>query len=374
MFISRYKYQGREDRWDFDEIEFSSVNLFVGDSATGKTRLFNTIFNLGSFAVSDKFFTGYWKIEFSHNKTTFRWELEAQKIEGKNRILIEKLWRIELDDEVLLVDRSPEHFTYQGNRNLPRLSTTTTSISLLKEEQDISSAYEGFYSILRRRFHLDAPKSVTELTSIPRHIVEKIQFSKSLRDLYEADITLNAKLYLLDHCFNEIYTQIIQHYKAIFPFVQEAVIRNLNDIATNVASTSDVPVFCIRERGGDSLIPVTELSSGMQKVLLLLTDILSLPNGGLYMVDEYENSLGIGAINFLPELIFSRENENQFLITSHHPYLINEIPPKNWLVFHREANKVSIKFGKELEERFSRSSQQAFIQLINDPFYASGIE
>ena len=43
MRIIRYKCSGRGgDNWKFSEIEFSSLNLLVGDTATGKTRLLNT--------------------------------------------------------------------------------------------------------------------------------------------------------------------------------------------------------------------------------------------------------------------------------------------------------------------------------------------
>ena len=110
----------------------------------------------------------------------------------------------------------------------------------------------------------------------------------------------------------------------------------------------------------------------MQKALLIITDIMTLPKGSIYMVDEYENSLGINAIDFLPELLDDHGANSQFFVTTHHPYLINNMPMKTWRVFHREGSKVSIKSGEELERKYGKSKQQAFVQLINDPFY-SGI-
>ena len=107
----------------------------------------------------------------------------------------------------------------------------------------------------------------------------------------------------------------------------------------------------------------------MQKVLLIIADIITLPKGSIYIIDEYENSLGINAIDFLPEFLDAHGTDIQFLITTHHPYLINSMPMKKWRVFHRNGSRVSIKDGAEFEEKYGKSKQKAFVQLINDPFY-----
>ena len=112
----------------------------------------------------------------------------------------------------------------------------------------------------------------------------------------------------------------------------------------------------------------------MQKVLLIITDIQMLPNGGVYLIDEYENSLGLNAIEFLPTYLLELEKDMQLFITSHHPYIINKFPVKNWYVFHRTGYEVKIKYGEELVTRFGISKQQAFTKLINDPFYTEGKE
>jgi len=130
-----------------------------------------------------------------------------------------------------------------------------------------------------------------------------------------------------------------------------------------------MPIFYVKESGVKNHIYLPNLSSGMLKVLLIVTDILTLPDDAIYIIDEYENSLGENAIDFLPALLLEQQGNKQFLITSHHPYLINKIPVSNWYVLCRTGAKVEIKYGKELEKRYGRSSQKSFIQLINDPFF-----
>ncbi len=48
------------------------------------------------------------------------------------------------------------------------------------------------------------------------------------------------------------------------------------------------------------------------------------------------------------------------------------MPIKDWLVFNRTGSNVNVVYGKQLEERLGRSSQQAFLKLINDPIYTGG--
>ena len=79
MRILSYKCSGRgADDWVFSPVEFQRVNLLVGDTATGKTRMLNTIFNAGSFVASDQFRSGLWDMTFLRQGYKYRWEIEAE--------------------------------------------------------------------------------------------------------------------------------------------------------------------------------------------------------------------------------------------------------------------------------------------------------
>ena len=56
------------------------------------------------------------------------------------------------------------------------------------------------------------------------------------------------------------------------------------------------------------------------------------------------------------------------------PYIINRIPIESWKVFHRDGMNVHITEGMQLKEKYSRSRQDHFVQLINDPIYNGGIQ
>jgi predicted ATPase len=112
----------------------------------------------------------------------------------------------------------------------------------------------------------------------------------------------------------------------------------------------------------------------MQKVLLIIADVINSPADIIYMVDEYENSLGVNAIDFLPPFVGECGGKRQFIVTTHHPLLINAIPISDWFVFHRKGTQIRVTHGNELVEKYGKSKQQRFIQLINDPIYKNGVE
>ena len=132
----------------------------------------------------------------------------------------------------------------------------------------------------------------------------------------------------------------------------------------------DVPVAFIKERGISKPAQLSEISLiGMQKVLLIITDIITSPANLLYMIDEYENSLGVNAIDFLPPFLAECGGARQFIVTTHHPLLINAIPVSDWFIFQRRGLNITVTHGHDIEARYGKSSNSRFVQLINGPIY-----
>lgn len=181
--------------------------------------------------------------------------------------------------------------------------------------------------------------------------------------------SINVKLYLLLRHNKKEFEQVIEEYKSIFPSIEDITFVDGSKLAMQ---SGEFPVLAFKEKGINDLIMLHELSSGMQKVMFIVADIITLPDDYIYIIDEYENSLGINAINFLPDFISSCGKNSQFITTSHHPYLINNIPVSDWKIFSRIGSKVTVKSGEDLKGRYSKSKQETFIQLLNDPIYSGG--
>ena len=376
MRILSYEARGgaRSDL-HFPKMSFGKLNLIVGDSATGKTRLLNTIFNGARLVTHKQLYLGMWDITFQHEGKTYHWRIETGEDENEGEeatVISESILVLEGDSEKVIVNRSAEVFTFNG-KDLPKLSPRESSISILQDEELVHPLYRGMESIMRRNFSGSDLEMEAAYQAVPQKFLRRVEKTKDVNSLFSSGLNLSGKLYILSLHFSGIYERICDEFRSIFPFVSQVKLFNAEDFGFHHPGA--VPVFALQEKDIDAWVPLKEFSSGMRKVLLILTDIFTLPkDGGVYLIDEYENSLGISAINFFPSVLLEVDTPSQFIVTSHHPYIIGNVPVKNWIVLHRKGTEILVKQGEELEERFGKSKQQAFVQLINDPFYVEGVE
>ena len=63
-------------------------------------------------------------------------------------------------------------------------------------------------------------------------------------------------------------------------------------------------------------------------------------------------------------------NDYQFIVTSHHPYIINKIPVEKWKIVNREKNVIK---SYKAKDYIDSSNHDSFIKLINSNFYMHGI-
>ena len=316
----------------FSKVTLQKRNLIVGASGSGKTRFINTIFNVGLMAVGKQILNGYWDITIEQEGKKYRWILEAgQDKEGKNIILKENIFRLGINDheEEEIVRRKGDTFFFKDNP-LPKLSRSETSISILKDEDDIQPLYRGFSLLVRRQFSSDILKRMASFASLPIELWQKIEKERDFHLLFGVDLPLSTKLYVLSQYSKDVYEKICNEFKVTFPFVSDLDILDLQELHSNIhpnihleINTSNVkiqstdmgniPVFALKENNVDKWIALDQWSSGMQKVLLIITDIFLLPaDGGVYLLDEYENSLGVNAIHFLPSFLLDYGGNHQF--------------------------------------------------------------
>jgi len=377
MRIISYEFQ-EESSFEITKTTFGKINLLVGDTGTGKSKFINTLFNLGVNLVSRKNdpLKGIWEtvLLIDGNQYELKIIIDQDPLSSSSLFSYERLSRYSDEDKKdPIFERNNEKLIFLGE-SMPRMDRSQSVIKMLKDEDSIKPIYSGFSNIMVRRFSEDDLASSCRLQPIPQSLLFGDKQNFSLEKLYHSDFGLNLKLYLLSKHHPSLYLKIREDFKTIFPFITDSAVLDINDLHKKIAIPGKVPVFCIKEKDTTKWIELQDLSSGMKKTLLLLTDMFIAPEGSIFLLDEYENSLGINAINFFPDLIYSTDKDIQLFITSHHPYIINNFPMKDWYIFHRRANKINLKHGQDLIEKYGKSKQEAFVQLINDPYFRNGIE
>jgi len=380
MRIENLTYRDNNLKWELEKADFEALTLLVGASGVGKTQILKSILNLKSVANGKSISGIYWEITFETlNGKLYKWKGE---FENKGDIDFsddddEELKRhkpsiqfetLHLNGKIL-VDRNNNEIIFNGNKTV-KLPNQQSVIYLLKEEDLIQPAFEGFGKIL----FSDQTDSTREAYRIKFSDTQKLLKSvKTISQIQEAKEDIRIKLFLAYKNVPEIFEIIKERYIDIFPQVEDIKVEPLDiDDEDLPMFFKEYPFIQIKEKGIEKWIKQHNISSGMFRSLIHISEIYLCGDGSVFLIDEFENSLGINCINELTNDILSSKRKTQFIITSHHPYIINNVDYTNWKLVTR--TKGVVKTHKPEKFNIGKSKHDAFMQLIQLEQYQTGLE
>lgn len=385
MKVNFISYSDTDSNWNLEKLSFKNLTLLVGASGVGKTQILQTLLRLRSISRGESVSGIKWDIEFTTiNDNVYRWCGEYES-KGKSilrfrdsdenekkdvpNILKEKLL---LNDSVI-IERNSDEIIFDGNKTV-KLSQEKSVINLLKEEDLISPAYTGFQRII----FSDQVESKREPKRFNPDFLTKERILKkysNINSIREADENIITKLYLASNNAKDIMDAIKEKFIDIFPFVTDIKIAPLDfeDGDDTPSILKEIPFIQLKEKDVPDWIIQPQISSGMYRTLMHLSELYLCPEGTIILIDEFENSLGINCIDELTiDLQTSSQRKLQFIITSHHPYIINQISFKNWKLVSRTGSNVVTKDAETIVD-FSKSKQEAFIQLTQLEEFTTGV-
>jgi predicted ATPase len=372
MKIQSFKFSNHKENWHIEEVKFEDLNLLVGGSGVGKTRILKALDLICDVAIgrNRNLDDLEWSINFSHLGQNYRWELKSSSIKNEEifinlneseqtEIVYEKLVRYDDDDselEILLRNDSDSKF---NKKDLPKLKRTESAITLLSEEDLIIPVGEAFNRFI---FNFQIPQELmfNNRNNDPNRIELSHEISISNFQEYFAGTPPAIKAFYLQKFFPDVFNEIKEYYIDIFSEVTNVKVSNERD------SDGDFLLFFeIQENGLEDWIPQHRISSGMFRTLICLIEVITAPEESVILIDEFENSLGINCMAELTDFILDKSPNVQFILTSHHPYIINNIPWKTWQIVSKSGNKVKVRKASDIPALDTASSLDKFTQLIN---------
>ncbi len=380
MRIKRLEYHDRARGWKLEPVEFSNLNLLVGVSGAGKTQILNAILNLKKIANGDSLNGVEWDVKFlATDDQEYHWqgEFETKKIvssifaDNKEsfKIIREELF---LNNEEI-VNRSDNETKFK-NSLTPKLSPFQSITKILSEEDVIAPVKFNFRKVIE-----GTPEffpSVTMLvnrTIYGNSVITKIKPRKlnsdkeipnsndSLQAILDLVISARRKLVSMYNYFPDTFSAIKNYFIDIFPQIEDIEIQSF-EIDENKKEVPELARIQIKERGIKDWIDEENISEGMFKTLMYIAEFYLAPKGSVLLVDEFENSLGVNCIDAVTDILIERQ-DLQIILTSHHPYIINNIPMDCWKIVTRKGGVVTVKSAEDLN--LGRSKHQAYLQLIN---------
>jgi len=379
MRIKKISYTDKTTGWDLQPLSLDKLTLLVGASGVGKTRILQSILNIKKIAGGASLNGICWHIEFSTtNGREYIWkgkfEDKGFSVESvfspddeeeteKARIESEQVF---IDGEVV-VDRDDQDIIFNGHKTV-RLSKNESIIFLLREEEQIKEAHQEFDKII-----FDDNTDSIRHFAFDDEIDEKLKKHRSIRTIRESNENIKLKLYFTCKNQKESFEDIVQAFIDVFPYVEGVKVEPLQHNGKRIhLFLREMPFIQIKEKGIEQWIPETRMSSGMLRTLMHIAELYLCADSSLILIDEFENSLGINCIDELAQTIVSAERGLQFIITSHHPYIINNIKHTDWKIVTRKGGAVVARNASDFN--FDKSKHKAFTQLINLDIYSEGVE
>jgi AAA15 family ATPase/GTPase len=278
----------------------------------------------------------------------------------QTEIVYEKLVRYDDDSELEILFRNDSDSKF-NNEKLPKLKRTESAINLLSEEDLIIPVRKAFERLI---FNFETrQQSMIGLHFDPSEITIHIEDDEvqNYKEFF-ADFPPVLKAFYLQKVFTDVFNEIKERYIDVFPEVKDV------RVSSEINSDGDFMPFLffeIQENGLEDWIPQERISSGMFRTLIFLVEVTAAPEESVILIDEFENSLGINCMAELTDFILDKSPDVQFILTSHHPYIINNIPWKTWQIVSKSGNKVRVRKAPDIPELNTASSLDKFTQLIN---------
>jgi hypothetical protein len=384
--IVRFAYQDTRRAWRLEETLFGDFNLLVGISGVGKTSIINALRNVRAAGLSKragKKLEAEWAIELTSEGKSYYWEarttMSGASVKGDDRDAMESGTsrfiheRITIDDETVLVDRSPEQFLFAGQK-LPKLKDTESAIALLEAEESVAPLQRALQRIL---FSDTFGELVALMLVDRRSLAEAEKETASSLDALRNDIEMPilVKAYIAYKSHKESFERIRDQYMAIFPNVTDICIQLApTEVTYEYSRDDELVTIAMKEEGVDRWIMHPYISSGMLRTFFHLAELELAPPGTVIVIDEYENSMGVNCLPLVTDHLKRRQGDLQFILTSHHPYVINNIPMEWWRVVTRHGGSVRVRDAREIPALNTQSRQDAFTLLINSAEYEEAIQ
>ncbi|MEP0855167.1 AAA family ATPase [Trichocoleus sp. DQ-U1] len=378
MKIKTIEYYNKALDWRLNPVDFtnsfSNLTLLVGVSGVGKTQIIKSILNLKRIANGEPLNGVQWDITFETlDRVEFRWkgEFESKGLAGEIRDVNDEEPKIRIINEYLykqgneLAKRNNDKIEFK-NQTTPKLSPFKSLVDILSEEEDIAPIKESFDKIIQ----LDTENKIYTVTTALLNQFENSSV-ETIQKINQPDL---IKLALVYKYFPDVFQKIKKRFIAIFTQVEDIKLEpeRPENLPISFGNLLNEFLFIkIKEKGINKWISQPNISSGMFKSLMQISGLYLSPEDSVILIDEFENSLGVNCIDVLTEDLLAQNRNLQFIITSHHPYIINNIGMEHWKIVTRRGGVVTVKDAKDFN--VGKSRHQAFIQLLNLEAYSEGI-
>lgn len=388
--ILSFSYEDLASGWTLETATFDAMNLLVGASGVGKTQVVENLRAVVTVALLDNATLprAKWVLRYEEGDRQWRWEAETgvEEVESgfpglgaSNTVFVGEL--LEEEKSGTAVFKRVGKKVELSGKEAPEVPAGRSlfgsfTADAVKEGRD--ALRNVMFSVYSGR---DTPLATAPLllpgpvaSEVEQWIQQDTSATPSVSDYFRKSFVVHSgnhikypgvrlvRYPLIWYYGQEVgspeFAKFCHRFREIFPSVEDLRVRRSDEGDHALLHLE------IRERGVPHWIDQSSISAGMLRTLIHLHEFLFAPAGTVIVIDEFENSLGVNCLPVLTELMLER-TDCQFIVTSHHPYVIGNIPMSTWRVVQRHGSVVRLLPAQEVPRLRGGSRLDAFTRLLN---------
>ena len=339
------------------------ITLLVGLSGVGKTQILNAIeyslklavnknlrlepYNTTlCFQIGEEVYVWSYRIQQDHAEDIF----ESKEI--KYFFAYEKLQNIKGD---ILMQRTPDTIQVTGYDKVPTPKKDESLLVQYSEDAFVKPIISEMLKLYPIEIEMDVRGAIAQESFNMFKPKIKESFKENEKQPFEkfSHLPVPLKIYITKEYYPQMYAQIFSAVKELF--------MEINSI--DIVEDPDREIYMVAIDVYGKRLLQHEISNGMLKTIYYIVELITMSKNSLVLIDEFENGLGVNCIDVLAELLLGERRDLQFVITSHHPKIINQISNKKWKMIERDIATVK-NFTAE-EYGIMHSQHDAYFNLIN---------
>ena len=339
------------------------ITLLVGLSGVGKTQILNAIeyslklavnknlrlepYNTTlCFQIGEEVYVWSYRIQQDHAEDIF----ESKEI--KYFFAYEKLQNIKGD---ILMQRTPDTIQVTGYDKVPTPKKDESLLVQYSEDAFVKPIISEMLKLTPIEIEMDVRGAIAQESFNMFKAKIKESFKENEKQPFEkfSHLPVPLKIYITKEYYPQMYAQIFSAVKELF--------MEINSI--DIVEDPDREIYMVAIDVYGKRLLQHEISNGMLKTIYYIVELITMSKNSLVLIDEFENGLGVNCIDVLAELLLGERRDLQFVITSHHPKIINQISNKKWKIIERDIATVK-NFTAE-EYGIMHSQHDAYFNLIN---------
>ena len=338
------------------------VTLLVGLSGAGKTQILNAVEYSLNLAVDKDVILRPYRVGLGIiiDQEEYEWFYEIKKTteqglimeeEGRYGFFYEKLLR----DGAMVFERKNTEVTVLGYEKVPQPKKDESLILQYSEDKNFGKLIAGIHKLYSVEMELAIRGGLgsENFRRLKSKVIDRIESERQTEFKMFSHLPVAMKLYVAKRYYPGLYIKIFDAVKELFV--------ELEDIDVEEDTVREMYLVSIQVYG-KKLLQV-DISNGMLKTIYYMVELFTMSEDSLVLIDEFENGLGVNCIDVLSELMLSERNDLQFIITSHHPKIINAIYEGKWRIIDRD--RCIVKNSGSQAYGIGNSQHDAYFNLMN---------